>query len=263
MADYKRKRYSSGPSHGGMKRARMTKSGPLMRGGNYYSKTLPKMYVQRTPGGQVVAENHYYDSDRSSSAITTSTSTWSGANLDPNSGGINQALFCPTIGDDITNRTARKAFLKKIRICGNFSIPAQTAQTGQDAACIIRLVVFEDAQTNAAQAAGDLVLNQGLAANAISMGMSTVNFGRFRILKDKSYVIQAPDYSGLTGAMVAAGRSYPFKFSIKVNKNINFNATNGGTVADIVDYSHHFMCLCDSNSMAPVIVYKARCTFLP
>lgn len=221
-----------------------------------------KVYTPRTPGGNVVAENHYFDTERTSTSIAQSPSTWLGSEMDPNT----TAMLClgaPVIGDDISNRTGRKIFVKKIRISGVITVPFATAQTNQREALNIRLVCYQDQQTNFTQATGDLVLAQGASSNAIHYGMSVANFGRFKILKDKRFVINPPDYSGLTTAYVAAGRVVNFKMNIKVNQWVNFNATNGGTVADIVDNSFHFLALSNVTTMVGSIAYKSRMVFSP
>lgn len=264
MADYP---MSAGSSSKKRKRSgsfsKGSRSGPLMRNGSFYSQPKSKkMYVSRTPGGNLVADNHYFDTERSLTSVSALDTGWSAAALDPDTTAM-LCLFAPVIGDDISNRSGRKTFIKKIRITGRITCAAQTAQAAGDAPFVIRMVVFEDAQTNATQATGDLVLAQGNATNAIAMGMSTVNFGRFRILKEKTMTFKSEPLAGLTGAFVNSGVNRPFKFSIKVNKYVNFNAQNGGTVADIVDNSYHFIALCTNNAMAPQLQYKVRTVFLP
>jgi len=221
-----------------------------------------KAYMARTPGGNVVADNHYFDTERTTTAIAQSASTWNGSEMDPNTSAM-LCLFAPVIGDDISNRTGRKVFVKKIRISGLILVSAQSAQTTQDDPANIRLVCYQDMQTNFAQATGDLVLAQGAASNAIHYGMSVANFGRFKILKEKRIVITPPDYSGLTTAFVAGGRLVNFKMNIKVNQWVNFNGTNGGTVADIVDNSFHFLALSSVSTLNPTVTYKVRTVFSP
>jgi len=220
-----------------------------------------KNYVPRTPGGNIVAENHYFDTDRTTIAIPVSTSTWSGAAMDPAGGLLN--LCSPTVGDDITQRTARKIFIKKIRIIGTVTTAAQSGAAACDEGVYVRIVVFKDKQTNAAQATGDLVLNSGGANNAVLMYMSPINLGRFDILAEKKILLQAPTLAGLTGAFVQPGQVRPFKFNLKINDYTHFNSTNGGTVADIVDNSYHIIALADNASLAPSIQYKSRAVFSP
>jgi len=210
----------------------------------------------------MTADNHYFDTERTSTAIPQSASTWNGSEMDPNTSAM-LCLFAPVIGDDISNRMGRKVFVKKIRISGVINVAEQSAQTAQDAALNVRLVCYQDMQTNATQATGDLVLSQGAASNAIHMGMNVASLGRFKILKDKRIVVAPADYSGLTTAFVAAGRAVNFKMNIKVNQWVNYNATNGGTVADVVDNSFHVLALSNVTTLAGTITYKVRTVFTP
>jgi len=256
--------YSSGPSQGGPAKRPKNRAfiGPMNRPGGGGPRSGARLYVQRTPGGAIVAENHYFDTQRESTAIQSSATTWAGAEADPNTSAM-LCLFAPVIGDDIFNRSGRRVLVKKIRITGKITVPAQTAQTAQDAAASCRLVCYQDMQTNATQATGDLVLLQGAANGAVNMGMNVANLGRFRVLKEKVILLNPPDYSGLTTAFVAAGRVYHFKMNLKINVFVNYNATNGGTVADIVDNSFHFLALTNTNPLAAVLEYKVRTVFSP
>lgn len=223
---------------------------------------LQKRYVPRTPGGQITAENHYFDTERTITTIPFSASTWSGAALDPNTTAM-LCLFAPVIGDDIFNRMGRKIFVKKIRINATVKMPPETAQTAGNDGINIRIILFQDMQTNATQATGDLVIASGAANDAINMFQSAINFGRFKVWKDKKIVMKPPDYSGLTTAFVSQGISRMFKLNIKPNCWVNYNATNGGTVADVVDNSFHIIALRDSNSVLSTLEYKVRTVFLP
>ena len=222
-------------------------------------RAAPKMYVNRTPGGTIVAENHYYDNALTATAVYQGAN-WNGTELDP---GATGSLFNPTTGDDIGSRTGRKVFVKKIRVVGEIVIPAQSAKTTQSEAAQIRILVYNDMQTNAAQATGDLVLSQAGGADPIQFGMNLANLGRFKILKDKKWVVTPADFSGLTTAFVAAGRVIPFKFNLKVNQYVNYNATNSPDVSSIVDNSWHLIALSTVNTMAPTIAYHVRTTFSP
>lgn len=216
--------------------------------------------VARTRGANTGAgENHYFDSDRVQITIPVSASTWSTSQtMDP---GTLNTLFCPIVGNDVQNREGRKVFLKKLRIVGQVILLAQSGQTVADEAINARVVLVQDKQTNATQMTGDLCFLQGAASEAISMSMSTVNFGRFKVWKDKNFSFTAPTYSGATTAFVAMGTTRNFKWSVKVNQWVNFNATNGGTIADIVDNSFHILAL-SQNVTAPVqLVYKCRGVF--
>jgi len=75
----------------------------------------PRLFVPRTPGGQILAESHYFDTERTITAIAFNGASWTGTEYDPNTTAM-LCLFAPVIGDDLTNRTGRKVFVKKIKI---------------------------------------------------------------------------------------------------------------------------------------------------
>lgn len=172
-------------------------------------------------------------------------------------------LFAPIQGDDIANRTGRKVFVKKIRISGIIQVAQQATQSICDNAVNIRMIVFQDMQTNGAQASPNLVLLSGAASDAQHMFQNTAGFGRFKMMKDKSIIMQNPSVLGpTTGALVAQnGLSRNFKMSFSPNCYVNFNATNGGTVADIIDNSWHLAANADSAGLAATITYKVRTVF--
>lgn len=227
--------------------------GPRMRDGSFYTKVAISA---------ADSENHYFDTERVTGAVPFSLSTWAASNLDPNTSAM-LCLFAPTIGDDISSRTGRKIFVKSIRIRGAVTYAAQATQTLCDEGLYVRIVCFKDKQTNTGQATGDLVLSQGAASDAVFFAMSLANLGRFEILKEKIILVsEAPLVAGLTTAYVQPGGIRPFKMSIKLNDVVHYNATNGGTVADVVDNSYHIIALCNNQSLAPAISYKARTVFV-
>lgn len=238
-----------------------------------FPRTPRRRYMPRTPGGQIVADNHYYDATRANVAIPVITTAWTGTELDPDNVAAGalavNCLFAPTLGDDISQRTGRRATLKRIKIQGTIIIPAQTTVNTLDTPAKVRIIVYRDGQTNASQSQGEDLIGSGLGTGTSAMNMfqNFANFGRFKVYKDKSYIygnnISGVNDTGATGGVVQSAAKYHFKFSIPVNDVVNFNATNGGTVADIVDNSYHLICATDGSTMAPTIAYQSRCVFSP
>jgi len=246
----------------------------LIRGG---FKPMPKRQIQsvavrqfvpRSPGGQIVADNHYFDCEKANVAMQVGTTDWAGGELDGQTGATLEllCLFAPTQGDDITQRTGRKTFLKKIRIKGTIIVPAQTAQTTLDTPAKVRLVLYCDQQTNSTQSQAEQVLASGNASGPLNFFQSTLNFGRFKVYKDKTFIIgpiTSVNNTGAAGGIVQGANKRDFKLTANVNMWVNYNATNGGTVADVIDNSFHLIGLTDGATTAPEISYKCRCTFLP
>jgi len=229
--------------------------------------------VTRTSGAAVIGEMKYFDSNLTNTNLVAVNGTWgAGSMLDP-SGTINLGsaavatplcLFAPTVGAALNQRIGRKVKVLKLKITGTVTTQAQTAQTVADASEKIRLLVVQDCQTNAAQmTAAQLINDADSAQTNIVAFQNPNNFGRFRVLKDKYFTIENPNMAGEVAAanVIACGLKKNFKFSInfKIPVEVHFNATNGGTVADIVDNSFHVVCAADSiSTSAPGLSYYCR-----
>lgn len=227
---------------------------------NIPKKPQYRTYVARTPGGQVNSERKYYDRELNTTIATVSTA-FTGAELDP---ATTNALFAPTQGNDISNREGRKCLVHSVRINGMIIIPAQVNQTAGDEGCCIRLGLVMDKQTNGTQLNSEDVWTSGTAAAPILMSFqNTQFFGRFQVLKEKTFNIQPNNitYDGTNLEQQGSIRAFKLKYTWKTPLVVNFNATNGGTVADIVDNSFHVIGACNNITLAPSLQYKSRVSF--
>jgi len=249
-----RKRYGTNPPVGSQYKKKKTSDYAMV------PRAPERMYIQRTPGGQITAENRYFDTERTSTAIAQSAVSWAGSELDPNTSAM-LCLFAPTQGDDIANRQSRRIFVKKIRISGVLIVPPQTAQAAADPEQNIRIIVYKDKQTNGAQSQGEDLIESGAGSDAVHMYQNLKNLGRFEVLYDKYFVMSQRYLTGLTGAYVQSGQTKNFKISLKPNCVVNYNALNGGTVADVIDNSFHLIALTDNNTMGCAMTYKVRTVF--
>lgn len=228
--------------------------------------------VARTRGAAVMGEMKYFDCNLEAAAIAATTSTWvAGTMMDPattiNLGSAAVAtplaLCVPTVGAALNQRVGRKIMVHKIKIHGTINVPAQAAQAASDSATKIRVVLVQDQQTNAAQMTGAQLFNDSTSAvSTINSFQNPNNFGRFRVLKDKMLSLGNLNMAGSpsTADVIQAGQKVNFKFAVNFKKPItcHFNATNGGTVADIVDNSFHMVAACDNSAYAPVLSYYSR-----
>lgn len=223
-----------------------------------------QMFVARSFGNpRAITERKYYTNSKNATAITdlATADDWTGTELDITT--VN-CLFAPATGDDFNTRDGRKVQVLAIKIRGLLSVPSQANQTGADEGCAIRLVLYQDKQTNAAQAQGEDVLAGTATTTALNAFQNPANFGRFRVLKDKTYTLQNPamTYDGTN--VEQNGLKKPFKLNHKFKKpvTVHFNGTNGGTVADIVDHSFHLIGGYFEGGLAPTIAYQVRVTFI-
>lgn len=222
-------------------------------------------FVRRTMGPRAATERKYFDSFLNDQALVANN-TWAGSELDP---AAVLCLFAPSEGSDLDNRIGRKVTVKSIKIRGALQCITQSAQSAADYANCVRLILFIDQQTNAVQCQAEELMQDPGAANALLCGQTfqnTANFGRFKVLRDKTYVLDKPPITAATDAgntIVQAGLIRPFKLSYKFTKpfNVRFNGTNGGTVADIIDNSFHLAGRVNNTGMACTISYQVRVTY--
>lgn len=227
--------------------------------------------VARTRGVYGAGEMKYFDAQLGLTPVQ-STTDWTGTELDPTQVpvvGIN-TLFVPTQGAGINQRIGKAVKLHKIRVQGQILLPNQSGDPNSDSACLIRLALVWDKQTNSTQAQGEQVFTPSVlpsAYNAMDSFQNIDNFGRFKVLKNKIINISDPNLAVLDGGGVpqiyTMGKTHHFKWTIKFRKpiEVRFNATNGGTIADIVDNSFHIYANASNVQLGPQIVYNSRCCF--
>jgi len=224
-----------------------------------------QMFVPRSFGNpRAITERKYFTAQRDTVALAdlSAATTWAGAELDPAT--IN-ALFAPVTGDDFNTRDGRKCQVLGIKVRGYFNVPAQADATGADDANVIRILMVLDKQTNATQLnAEDVVGGVAVANNNVNQFQNPAFFGRFRVLKDKTYTLNNPQMTWDGTNIEQSGLKKPFKLSHKFKKPlmVHFNATNGGTVADIIDNSFHIIGGAQNIELAPTITYQVRTTFI-
>lgn len=222
------------------------------------------MVVPRVYGNpQAVTERKYFDTDKDlSTVINIAGASWAGCELDPAT--VN-TLFAPVEGNDFNQRQGRKVQVIQIKIKGFLTCAAQADATAADNANYVRLVFYEDTQTNGAQSQAEEVFASGSATlNNVCAFQNPANFGRFRVLKDRTFTLQRPSMSYDGVNMEQGGLITPFKITHKFKKPVvvSFNAANGGTIADIVNNSWHFIGASSSSGLVPQIAYKCRVTYL-
>jgi len=213
--------------------------------------------VARTRGASVMGEMKYFDTELASPAIPA-IAAWTGTEFDPTTF---NTLCVPVVGAAINQRIGKAIKVLKIKVNGFVACAPQVDATALDAGTKVRLILYQDKQTNAAQAQGEQVMTPSTGTvNAPNVFQNIDNFGRFQVLKDKTLIFDNANASYDGTNMEQSGLVKNFKFSIKFREpvQVRFNATNGGTVADIVDNSFHIIANASSASLVPVIQYSCR-----
>lgn len=228
--------------------------------------------VSRTSGAAVIGEMKYFDCELANTAIAAVTTTWVAGTMKDPSTTINLGsaavatplcLFAPTVGAALNQRIGRKVKVLKIKCNCQITVGSQAAQTTADNAGTIRVFLVQDCQSNASQMTGAQLMNDaGQPETTILSYQNPNNFGRFRVLKEKRFVLEDPNMAGevAAGNVIQMGLKKLFKMNVNFKQPVlvNFNATNGGTVADIVDHSFHIVIGADLVNLAPVLGYYTR-----
>lgn len=232
--------------------------------------------VPRSRGAAVTGEMKVFDCEMGTGTnLTAVTTQWTAGTLvDPattvNLGSAAVAnplcLFVPTVGAALNQRVGRNVHVHKIKVRGYVQCSPQSAQTLGDANAMIRYGIVMDKQTNASQmTTAQLFNNASAGPSTINSFQNPNNFGRFQVLADKRMTIQDLNLAGspTSGDLVQQGFMRPFKIShtFKTPVKVQFNATNGGTVADIVDNSFHFFIGTNSVAYVPAVAYYSRVSY--
>lgn len=206
----------------------------------------------------VPQETKYFDSLRKDYTVISMATTTTGLEADP---ATLQTLFAPTQGDDITQRDGRSCYVTKITIKGSLTSQPSTAATAANTSQGVRLILCIDKQTNSAQMNSEDLIFSSVADPATFDFQNKAFFGRFRILKDKMLSLPTqPIASNGTAAQLFIGSTvkyFKIRHKFAVPLKINFNGTNGGTVADIIDNSLHL--IVGQEKVAPTVLLSYQC----
>lgn len=219
--------------------------------------------VARTPGIYGVGEMKYYDTHVSATQIAEGDS-WAATEIDP---ATILSLFCPTEGPAINQRIGRKATVYKIKIRGQFESIASPNLPDPLPSPAVRLIVYQDMQTNSTQSQGeDLMATPAVSSTqlAFCQFQNLANIGRFKILKDKTFMGKTVYGFGdgtNTGSEVMATTPFKCSFNFPRGIEVRFNATNGGTIADIIDNSFHVIALKSTTDFVTLVNYQCRTSF--
>lgn len=218
-----------------------------------------KQFTTRTVGPLAV-DVKFFDTQIEDQVINRSQADWSATTLDPSPA---LCLFTPENGNGFNERIGRKAWLKKLFLRCELHI--QDGGTAIPVGRSVRILLVQDMQTNGTQMTGNLALETPAASTAGLVHcapQNLANLGRFRILKDKTFVLQNMNGSS-AGAKAGLKKSFKFSYKPLSPIEVNFNQGSGGTIADIVDNSFHILAHDSAESaFFPIhLTYYSRATF--
>jgi len=223
MSTFKRKR-EAGPSHGGTKRGRYVKSGPLMRDGTYYSGSASFVpgrnrtggYYGRYSGSKSSAEMKFFDVVVNGTATTVGQIQNAGSFVNIASG----------VGE--SGRIGRKITVKKVLLHLTIILPEVINQNTPKNADSVRIIVYNDKQCNGATATVPLMLE---TADYLSF-KNLENSPRFNFLYDKQHVLNLGTLSENTNDLFSSCAEMAIK---KIYMNCNIPVEYSGTTGVIAE----------------------------
>lgn len=231
---------------------------------------LPKGSVARTRGGQVNSEMKYMDGYFGPTAIQAITTDWTNTEVNPaatiNLGSAAVAnplnLCSPITGAALNNRIGRQIEVRKIKIHGTINVPPQAGQVDADPGTKIRLILVQDMQTNASAMQGEDLMGPSVPNGSaqINCFQDPKNFGRFRVLKDKMFQISDLNIGLNAANVIQTSKVINWKMNVNFKQpiRVRFNATNGGTVTDLVDNSFHLLAAQVNSTYGATLAYYSR-----
>lgn len=159
---------------------------------------------------------------RRTGAVSTELKFWDGTLADTTTFGItNSSLNLIPQGVTESSRVGRKCVVKSIRLKGKF-ILSNTTTLG-NAYDWMRLIIYVDKQCNGTAATATDILE----TDALQSFRNLSNTGRFKILHDKSYVLN-PTAGAYTGAATTnLIMTKQFSINKRVNIPLEFSSTTG------------------------------------
>lgn len=246
----------------------MPQSAALGGGGPFVSARRNYSYVPRTTGALTgTPERKYFDTSMDN-GVVGGNADWTATEMTPDGTG---SFVSMVQGTGIANRVGRKICVKKFQIRGCLISAALSDQADAPSLSpIIRMILAVDKQANGTIVQGETVMTDGGSSNGNCFSyQNTDNFGRFTFLKDVTYVLQQSNSfndNAVAGPASTGSVGFTtklFKFTYKPRKPfyIHFNATNGGTSADIVDNALFLLAHVSAASPVVNMRYNARLTY--
>jgi hypothetical protein len=191
---------------------------------------------------------------------------WTGSECDPThtSAGAKAclALNVPLVGTGEEQREGRKYTITGIHIRGRIYRAVASDQADCVQPSIVRVVLYQDRQTNAAQSQGEQVFRDVANFDDPFTFRNLEYSKRFNVLWNKTFSLYNC-VAGTDGANTLSLASNNRAFQINIQKKIvvNCNTTDGGTVADIIDNSLHLIA-CSTVTGVDTLDYCSRLRFV-
>jgi len=210
-------------------------------------------------------ELKYFDSYLSGGTIQSGT-TWANTELDP---ATLLTLFCPTVGDGVDKRNGQKVLLLRLQLRGTLHVQPASNWPVLPEATDVRLILYNDTQTNSTQTQGEEVMkNPGAATAALAMETFPILDGlnRFEVLHDEKFEFNGypASFDGTANQIDTGGVSAFVDINLCFDEPllVLFNASSNGTITDLCGNSLHLIGTTNSSQQEVVLNYQCRGVYI-
>jgi len=167
-----------------------------------------------------------------------------GAELPP---AANKSLCMVSIGDTEYNRNGKQFVVKDLEVRGYVTKANLADQADPPAAVLVRVMIIQDKQTNAAQYNSEDVYEETLGEDVLCT-RNELHRKRFNVLYDRLLKLEANAFSADGANTVATGFKHAsFYFKKTLNMKVNCVSTTDD-ISSVEDNSVHIMAVCNSAS---------------
>lgn len=193
-------------------------------------------------GGFLGVEYKFLDTELVGAGLTTSWNTHN-----PTGTGCTNSLSVPQQGDGESQRDGKNYVITSIHLRGSVWIEQQEAQAAPESQHRIRVILYQDTQTNGAEATATDIMDSGHTNDTLAFRNLQYS-KRFKIWMDKTMVV-VPAITSEASNVFSNGRAMrnftynkKFKVPIKVScngttANVNVCVDNNFGIAAIADTS--------------------------
>jgi len=165
-------------------------------------QTQGMLFTPRSLGNPLAtSERKYFDTTLVNKAVVQVSTTFTNAMANPTTF---NTIVVPVTGAEYNQRIGRRISLLNWKIRGELILPAISDSSTMTSVSpiIVRLIACIDKQANGTQMASTDLIAMPQALNAAwDMFQNPGNFGRFKVLKDKRFTLQDPNYNSTSTDM--------------------------------------------------------------
>lgn len=228
---------------------------PAYKAKRSYKKKAYKKPLNYRTGGFERLESKFVDYNFEQLDVSDD---WNDAASDPATA---LTLTACAQGDGESNRNGRKCTFTSIEVHAKLRLAPLRAQTQSPSSNRnIRVVMYQDTQTNQAQQGGGVNVFDVSASSQILSFRNLKHNKRFKILYDKTHRLEYSSGAGISASSDWVGDHKDIVIKKKLNMPVLFQSTTA-VIGSITDNSIHMLAITDAPGNQVAFAYTSRARF--